>query len=142
MRNLIIAGILLLFVAVPLAVMKFGDNTKEEYVQMAHLAQGLSLASSLKPPVANYYSMMGKFPVDNAAINAPPPEAFAQGSVKSVTVNQGAITVQYTALSGVEDGLLRLVPSSRNNGYFMTWTCETPSFANITKFVPQCQYVN
>lgn len=141
MRNIIIAAVLLVFVVIPLGIMKFNTDTKDGFKELAHITQGMAFASALKSNVTGYYAEYGVMPPDNESIGAPTPDKFADASIKSITVNNGVISVKYSSLSGVDNGVIEFTPSIAHNDYFATWKCTTPSYPDITKYAPQCQYI-
>ncbi len=141
MRNLIVAVVLFVFVAVPLLVMKFGDDKKEQYLQGAYIGSGLVLSSVPKASVVEYYTMRGEMPADNKQANIPAPEQFADQAVKSVAIKDGTVVIKYNHLSGVEDGVVKLIPMPATNVQMMRWRCETPSYSFINEYAPQCNYV-
>jgi len=138
MRNLIIAIALLVFVVIPLAVMKYGDDTQEGYVQVTYLANGLSMASEFKAHIGEYYYDTGKFPADNSEIRMPQPDSFSSDAVRSIEVQNGRIVTTYTELTGVDGGTIYLIPESVGN--LMKWRCETTSYPSINEYMPQCHY--
>lgn len=141
MRNMLIAVILLVFVVVPFAVMKYGDNTQDNYKQAAYLANGLSMAGPVKTYIMEYFSSSGKFPVDNSLVGLPEPERFSDNTVRSVAIQDGVIVITYTEKTGVDGGIIRLTPEPDDMGYMMKWHCESPSYPNINNYMPQCRYI-
>lgn len=76
----------------------------QQYIVRSKLGEGMGLAGPLVQAVSSYYDRWGVLPADNAAAGLPPPEALRGAHVGSMTINQGAITIVYEGIRGLEGG--------------------------------------
>lgn len=119
----------------------YKNRESEQYIGVAYISQGLSLASSVRVQVAMHYQQTGKLPSSNAEIDLPPPEQFVSESISQMEITEGGvITIKYNEKSGVKDGLLYLTPDISKPHMGILWTCTTPSFKDIAAWAPQCKY--
>jgi hypothetical protein len=126
-----------------LGVFEWYNNYRtKKFVAAAHVAEGLALAVSIKNQIAYFYSETGKLPSSNQEIGLPEAEQFVGQSLTSLAVSDGgAITLTFNELSGVKDGIIRLVPDASNPAMVVQWQCVTPNYKNIGGWAPQCKYV-
>lgn len=141
MKKLFTILILLVLVAVPLVLLKLSGDKQEEYKHGAFIANGLALAMEVKQQVGEYYLVRGEMPENNGAMNLPSAEKFASQAVKAIEVKDGVIIVKFNQLSGVDDGIIRLMPELMEGSGLALWNCETPSYSFVVQYAPQCRYV-
>jgi hypothetical protein len=140
-RKLFTILIFLVLVAVPLLLLKLSGDKQDEYKHSAFIANGLVLAMEVKQRVGEYYSMHGEMPENNGAMDLPSAEQFASQAVKAIEVKDGVIIVKFNQLSGVDDGVIRLMPELMEGSGLVLWNCETPSYPFVIHYAPQCRYV-
>jgi type IV pilus assembly protein PilA len=140
MFKIVIALVLLLLVAIPLAINKFGEETQNNHNQAMYLANGLSMTSTFKAYIGEYYFNTGKLPSNNSEAGLPNPENFSSDAVKSVEILNGTIITTYTEKSGIDGGRIYLILEPSD--FQMQWRCETASYKLINKYIPQCNYVS
>ncbi len=58
-------------------------------------SEGYSLFESVKKNISQFYDQTGRLPSDNAEAGIPDPESIRGKQVKSITVNDGAVWVQF-----------------------------------------------
>ena len=93
----------------------------QDYTKRAHVSEGITLGASAKAAVTEYYVSEAAWPADNAAAGLPTGTTITGNAVKSVVVDDGVITVTYTAK--VEDGkTVVFTPSVAGTGS-IKWTC-------------------
>ena len=92
----------------------------QDYTKRARVAEGLSLAGGAKTAVTEYFSSQGALPTDNAQAGLPPATNINGGSVTSVTVASGVITVAFDATK-VGSGNITLTPNTSSGA--VRWTC-------------------
>ncbi len=102
----------------------------QDYTIRAKVAEGLSLAAAAKTAVTEYYSSSGSWPADNTEAGLPEDATKISGKwVKSVTVEDGLITITYQNLGDLKDSkgaaiaepALSLEPF--DNGGSIEWVC-------------------
>ncbi len=101
----------------------------QDYTKRAHVTEGLSLASSGKTAVTEYFNSKGVLPPTNLSAGLAAASSITGNAVGSVTVGPagataGLITIVYNAkvLSGAA---LNLSPTTGVGG--VKWTCKVPS---------------
>ncbi len=66
-----------------------------KYRARAAASEGYSLFESIKENISQFYDHTGRLPSDNAETGVPLPELIRGKQVKSITVNGGAVWVQF-----------------------------------------------
>ena len=66
-----------------------------KYRARAAASEGYSLFTSVKKNISQFYDQTGRLPSDNAEAGLPHPEFIRGKQVKSITVNDGAVWVQF-----------------------------------------------
>lgn len=100
----------------------FAISSFHNYSARTRVSEGLTLASSVKTSVQDYYSAEGVFPVDNDAAGIAVPSDFATDSVESITVSEATITVAFTSrVHSAPKNTLTLVADS--SGGNLSWNC-------------------
>jgi type IV pilus assembly protein PilA len=65
------------------------------YRARAAASEGYSLFKSVKKNISQFYDQTGRLPSDNAETGVPHPELIRGKQVKSITVDNGAVWVQF-----------------------------------------------
>ena len=97
-----------------------------EYTNRAKVSEGLQLAAGAKTAVAEYYSAVGSWPVDNTGAGLAASNLIKGNNVSDVAVGAaGIITVTYAALSATVCGsatpTVILTPTDSGGGA-ITWS--------------------
>jgi hypothetical protein len=118
------------------------ETERKEQAQIAiYLAEGLQVAALARTAVAEIYQTELKWPSSNREAGLPEPEQLQGKSLQSVRLARaGVIVLTYDGKSGVDRGVIRLVPSARAQGGPIDWRCESSSYENIASMLPQCVY--
>jgi type IV pilus assembly protein PilA len=98
------------------------------YVTRAKISEGLTMSQPVKTAIADYFSLNGSFPPDNATLGLDAPALIRGQYVQSVEVRaDGVILVTFgdVALAGQT---IRLTPTATDKA--VQWTCATtlPSY--------------
>lgn len=105
----------------------------KDYITRAKVSEGLQLAASAKTAVAEFYQSDGtNFPADNAAAGLP--ATISSQYVTSLVVEDGVITITYSANAGDASGGSIVLTPADNNGA-LDWTCRYTG-NNMERFVP------
>ena len=96
----------------------------QDYTKRAHVTEGLSLASSAKTSVTEFYNSKGYLPASNGSAGLAASASIKGNAVVSVTNTNGLLAIVYNAkvLSGAA---LNLSPITGVGG--IKWTCKVPS---------------
>lgn len=117
-----------------------GELRKQQLIA-GYLAEGLQMAANAKTAIAESYQTNMEFPATNQDVGLPAPTQMRGQSLRSLRLSRnGVISLTYDAKTGVDQGVIRLIPDVRAGDGRMSWRCETPSYANIAMFFPQCAY--
>ncbi|MCL4763458.1 MAG: pilin [Burkholderiales bacterium] len=97
-----------------------------EYTNRSKVSEGLQLAAGAKTAVAEYYSSVGAWPVDNVGAGLAAANQIAGNNVSGVAVGaNGVITISYTGLSATVCGsatpTVILTPTDSGGGS-ITWS--------------------
>lgn len=109
-------------------------------VNAMQIASGMGIATGLKLSILQHYLESGEMPKDNAAMGQPPPPEWHTKALNSVEIKDGAITLVFNQSSGVEGGILRLVPDLSRPHIGVEWNCVTPSYPAIKTIMPDCEF--
>ncbi|RXZ44601.1 pilin [Crenobacter cavernae] len=92
----------------------------QDYTKRAHVSEGLTLASSAKTAVTEYYATKGSWPGSNASAGLP--STISGNAVKTIAVGatSGVITVTYKD-QVKNDAKLTLSPTDGSGG--IQWAC-------------------
>jgi type IV pilus assembly protein PilA len=101
----------------------------QDYVIRAQVSEGLTMASSAKASVSEFYANRGAWPGDNAAAGLGTNTDIDGKYVSQITVGNGGITVQFgnDANSNISGQTLGLTPAASVNGDVM-WKCGRSAF--------------
>jgi len=115
-------------------------DRKEQDQAAAYLAEGLEIAASTKAAVVESYHAMAKWPANNHDAGVPEPGQQRGQSLQSLRLSgAGVISLTFDAKSGVDRGIVRLIPTVHPGGA-VSWRCETPSYPDIAAMFLQCVY--
>lgn len=101
----------------------------KDYATRAKIAEGLSLASSIKSLIGEHYVMNGRLPVDAVELHLSDPSQYYGKWTESISVSNvpsnGTITITYSnaklpRLDG--NNTITLVPRETGSGT-LTWDC-------------------
>jgi type IV pilus assembly protein PilA len=106
----------------------------QDYTKRAHVTEGLSLASSGKTAVTEFYNSKGTLPPNNLSAGLAAAASITGNAVVSVTNTNGLLAIVYNAkvLSGAA---LNLSPITGVGG--VKWTCKIPAAGTMkAQWVP------
>ncbi len=98
-----------------------------DYLKRSRTAEGFMLTVNVKKSISDYYAYHGRFPANNQAAGAPPPEQIIGNYVSRVDVINGNILVAFRHHNG--DGMagqtLSFQPEVKENALIGTviWHC-------------------
>ena len=118
----------------------YRQQSNQSVFDTFHIAEGLQAGSLLKQASAEFYYQQGKLPSSNKEVGLGEPEVYASNALLSagITAN-GEIKLTYDARTGVENGVVRLIPTVVPG--MLKWRCETRDYQSIGKYMPQCQFL-
>ncbi|HAA45766.1 MAG: pilin [Halomonas sp. 54_146] len=116
----------------------------QNYVARAQVSEAISLASSAKTAVSEYYVTNGEFPVDNATAGLSDDTDIKGSYVQSVTVGTGGVITAKMASADVVGALidktLDFTPTASDadtNSGSITWKCGPGATGGIpTQYLP------
>ncbi|MBS0193777.1 MAG: pilin [Proteobacteria bacterium] len=112
----------------------------QDYVIRSQVSEGASLAEGSKTAVAEFYSNVGHFPASNASAGVSAAASINGSYVKTVTVTNGLITVNYSsagpqkANSAINGKNLAFSPFTAAGA--TKWNCNTGSTTIAGKYRP------
>ena len=68
----------------------------QDYTKRSHVSEGLTLASSAKAGVSEFYSSQGTWPAGNESAGLADSGSIQGNAVRSISVNESQITITYT----------------------------------------------
>ncbi|NIO43468.1 MAG: prepilin-type N-terminal cleavage/methylation domain-containing protein [Burkholderiales bacterium] len=102
----------------------------QDYTIRSQVAEGLSLSSSAKASMGDYYVNWGDWPADNAEVGLPAAGTIIGNYVVSVAVAGPLITVTYgNDAHAVINGQTMTLTMADNDGSFV-WTCASGAIAD------------
>ncbi len=117
------------------------EEAKQRFIGAANIAEGIQASSFAKPAIVDFYMSEGRWPSSNADIGMQAPDKFSGHSLRSMAVSAGGvITLTYDEKSGVDRGVVQLIPDASNPQLGIKWRCVTPTYANIATIMPNCEY--
>ena len=112
----------------------------QDYTVRAKMAEGLSLASSAKTAVSEFFANDGTLPSTNTAVGLPVATAINGNSIRSVQVGgSGVITITTVGTASGMPGAaaaktFTLTPTASNGR--IVWRCATPTGGIPAKYLP------
>ncbi len=120
---------LLIVLALIAVLSMFGMPIYRNYLQSAHVTEGMNLASGAKMELELYYMMNGRWPSQsegNEDLGLPKAEEITGSAVQSVAIKGGEIEILYnekvTTESGSGQGTIRLIADGTEGGS-IHWRC-------------------
>jgi TolA-binding protein len=111
----------------------------EQALAASYRAKGLVYAQGIKTMVAEYYMMSGRYPRSNTSLGIQRPEAYANDTVRAITVSKGGrISIVYTEKAGQAGGAIHLTPKEVNG--LLEWRCSSWDSEDIRDTMPTCHY--
>jgi len=106
----------------------------QDYTKRAHVTEGLSLASSAKTAVTEFYNSKGTLPVSNLSAGLAAAASITGNAVTSVTISStGVIGIVYTA-KVASGAALDLSPITGVGG--VKWTCKANGTTMKAQWLP------
>ena len=96
------------------------------YRDQAFVPEALTMTGGIRQLIADSYAYTGRFPADNKALGLLPPEYYPGRQVESVTVENGAVHVQFRKKGRFPDQVLTIRPAVSDaypQGNFVVWLC-------------------
>lgn len=104
------------------------------YTIRAHVAEGIYLSSAVKAAIHEHYYKFGLWPTSNSSADVPLGTSIAGNATRSVTINNGIITILYRTQVGSGQSIV-FSPTLNNLGS-IEWQCKTGSTVPA-KYRPQ-----
>ena len=103
---------LMIVVAIIGILASIASPAYQDYTIRAQVIEAMSLTSTMKGSIDEYYRNRGEFPADNEAAGTPLPEQMIGNYVNQITVEGGAMHVRFGnhANSRVADEILSIRP--------------------------------
>lgn len=92
----------------------------QDYVKKAHVLEGLSLASSSKTAIWDYWASNATFPANNTAVGLP--DTITGNSVKNVSISGNQVTITFNE-KVISDKTIILKISEESAGS-LSWDCK------------------
>ncbi len=96
------------------------------YRDQAFITEALTMTGGIRQFVGEYYAYKGIFPANNKILGMQKPEHYPGKYVKSVTVENGALHVQFSGKSRFPDEMLTIrpaLPEAYPQGNLVVWLC-------------------
>lgn len=121
---------LLIVLALVAVLSMFAMPIYRNYIQNAHIMEGINLSSGAKMELELHYMMNGQWPSQqegNSALGLPDADKIRGTAVDSVAIKGATIEITYndkvTTESGTGNAVLTLVGEAEEGGS-ITWRCE------------------
>ena len=110
------------------------------------IGQALAAAAPIKAGVERFRLRTKAFPASNADAGMNPPAAYGNYDVKRIAIGgDGTIEITLNATSGIDGGVIRLMPKAAANTDqdMIEWSCSSPSYSAIADATGGvCEYSN
>ncbi len=96
------------------------------YRDQAYIPEALTMTGGIRQLIGEYYAYKGRFPIDNKALGMQEAENYPGKYVKSVSIENGAVHVQFSDKSRFPDEVLTIRPAVAEaypHGNLVTWLC-------------------
>lgn len=121
----------ILVIALLLGYQWHQQSRTNHYQALAYLSEGLAVAAPVKVQVVIYYQEYGSLPSSNGDLGLPAPNRFKRQSLQSLAISKGGIiTLTYDRKSGVQQGVVELIPVVDGRGRIQ-WECFTPNYPDL-----------
>ena len=130
---------LMIVVAIIAILAAFALPAYQDYTVRTRVAEGLTLASSAKIAMTEFYATNRAWPSSNTQAGMANASKITGNAVKSVAVNSNVITVTYNdkvAGAGKTGTVTITAPTSPAPGESITWKCISPSSSIDNKYLP------
>ena len=117
---------ILSFIAIP---------SYQDYTKRAYVAEGVNLISQVKFAVYEYHYWNGSWPNNNLAANITTSTEITGNAIRSVNINNGAITITFNTKVG--SGLNLVFQPTIDSQSSIKWDCHTTTSTMPTKYRPQ-----
>jgi len=120
------------------------EESKQHYVNAAHLATGLSALAQLRPHIEIFWHETGELPCRATDLHLPTELlALQTAALRDIALTDcGELTATYTEASGLDGGTLVLraneVEAASDRG--LAWECLTADYPEIEEHLPSCHY--
>lgn len=112
-----------------------------EFKNKVSIVNGMRMASQIKTDISEYYQSNNSFPNSSSELFLPKPEEFADGAVKSLGLeSEGVIKITYNEKSGIDNGLIYIVPDVSRSWIGITWKCISTNIKNISSLIEECHF--
>lgn len=125
---------LMMAIAIIAVLAAIAIPTYTNTIKRAYVADGLSLSSSVKFAVYEYFYFQDQWPTDNDAANLETANAITSQAVKSITVSNGDIIIMYNRRV-LDNATIILSPSV--SGGTISWDCTTGTVPQALR-PPEC----
>ena len=109
----------------------------QDYVARARVSEGLTMASSIKTVVTEYWIANNRWPTDATEAGLPAASAFSSSNVQSIgyaisssEAGNAQITITYTAAAGAGDGATLVLTADTTAQGRIAWTCTDGTMDN------------
>ena len=138
------AALIIVLLVLPVFLLRGGmdaDVQRDDALIGSQLVNGLSLATTLKMQVSEYYHAYGELPPDAASLDHGSTEAAGWRRRQGLGLGpRGVITVHVPGAEGGIVGTVRLVPRDAAAAMPLEWDCVSSDFRGIKRVAPQCRY--
>ena len=119
----------------------FQERQREKFAGLAQIASAMAEVQGLKMRIRMYHINQGVMPDSNAALGLPEPENLKRGGAKSVSVEEGGVIHLIFAADNDQGlGHIFLAPDFADDYGDHRWVCFTPSYPDIERWMPLCNY--
>lgn len=113
----------------------------EKYEARTAILEGLSRATGMRMNIVEYYMTNGAMPASNQELGISGPTSFAQNALETLEIVEGGgIRLTFNEQSGVDGGVIDLLPTLEQESGSVGWRCVTSSYSDIESWSPQCKY--
>lgn len=123
---------------------KLAERTIAEQLAEQAMRNDFVVLGVLKASVSETYMVNGRMPGNNTEANLPAANSYRGQSLQSAEVlADGVIQLRFDALSGVDGGVVRLVPTlGEIESMGIQWQCETHDYPQISRLLTGCAYAS
>jgi type IV pilus assembly protein PilA len=105
-----------------------------DYIIRSKVVEGFTVSSEAKSSVNEFYKYTGRMPSNNAEAGLAEPDAYRGNYINAMTIEDGAIHIDYDGLISSEEGLrLTLLPASNPASLVtdLVWVCRDKEFEGL-----------
>lgn len=136
---------LMIVVAIIAILAAFALPAYQDYTKRTRVAEGLTLATSAKIAMVEYFTTQGTWPATNAAAGMAAAADIKGNAVTSVTVASNEITILYNTkvdAGGSNNKVILQAPTAPASGESITWKCNpsaTGTSVDSKYLPPECR---